>query len=61
VLTGYSPQHLFETKMIPGPDFETAKKTALLTTEIRDWNSLLSDQFTTALIAELHKRHGKAE
>jgi len=60
VLTGYSPQRLFDLKLIPGPDFATAKRQAKLDSEIRGWNSLPSSEFDHALLAELRKRSGEA-
>lgn len=56
VLTGYSPQRLFDLKFIPGADFETARKSALMSPEIASWNSQASAEFTKLLIAELHRR-----
>jgi hypothetical protein len=58
VLTGYSPQRLFELKLIPGETFESAKKAALLKAEIASWNDLPSRDFDQALLAELRRRHG---
>jgi hypothetical protein len=59
VLTGYSPQRLFELKLIPGETFESAKQTALLKTEIASWNDLPSRDFDKALLGELRRRHGR--
>lgn len=58
VLTGYSPQRLYELKLIPGETFEAAKQTALLKNEIATWNDLPSRDFDKALLAELRRRHG---
>jgi hypothetical protein len=58
VLTGYSPQRLFETKLIPGESFEAAKATAFLSPEIISWNALSSADFDRALLAELRRRNG---
>ena len=58
VLTGYSPQRLYELKLIPGETFESAKQTALLKTEIASWNDLPSRDFDKALLAELRRRYG---
>jgi Domain of unknown function (DUF4105) len=58
VLTGYSPQRLYELKLIPGETFEAAKQRALLKTEIASWNNLPSRDFDKALLAELRRRHG---
>lgn len=58
VLTGYSPQRLYELKLIPGETFEAAKQSALLKTEIASWNDLSSRDFDKALLAELRRRHG---
>jgi len=58
VLTGYSPQRLFELKLIPGNDFDAVKEKAKLDPEIRSWNGLPSAEFDRALLAELRKRFG---
>jgi len=58
VLTGYSPQRLYELKLIPGETFEAAKQSALLKTEIASWNDLPSRDFDKELLAELRRRHG---
>lgn len=58
VLTGYSPQRLFELKMIPGATFDAAKTMALMSEEIRGWNGLGPAEFDVALLAELRKRYG---
>jgi len=58
VLTGYSPQRLYELKLIPGDTFEDVKGKALLKSEIAGWNDLPSREFDRALLAELHKRFG---
>ena len=59
VLTGYSPQRLFELKMIPGATFDTAKTTALMSEEIGGWNDLGVTAFDAALLGELRKRYGE--
>lgn len=59
ILTGYSPQRLYDLKMIPGPDFDSARSLALIGNEIRSWNEFSSRDFDRALIAELHRRHGQ--
>lgn len=59
VLTGYSPQRLYELKMIPGETFEAAKEEALLTQPIASWNDLPSADFDRALLAELRERYGE--
>jgi len=59
VLTGYSPQYLFDQKMIPGATFDAAKAAALMSDEIRSWNGLSSAEFDAALMAELRERYGK--
>lgn len=61
ILTGYSAQHLYNTKYIPGPDFATAKRQAKLDTEIRSWNTLSGPNFDRALLAELRKRAGEGQ
>jgi hypothetical protein len=58
VLTGYSPQRLYELKLIPGETFEQAKQTALMKDQIASWNDLPSKEFDKALLAELRRRHG---
>ncbi|MEY4784282.1 MAG: hypothetical protein RIR41_2217, partial [Pseudomonadota bacterium] len=58
VLTGYSPQRLYELNLIPGETFESAKQSALLKGEIASWNDLTSRDFDQALLAELRRRHG---
>lgn len=60
VLTGYSPQRLYELKIIPGASFEAAKASALMKREIASWNDLPSQDFDRALLAELRKRYGGA-
>lgn len=57
VLTGYSPQRLYDLKLIPGETFEAAKQAALLKEEIASWNDLPSRDFDKALLAELRRRH----
>jgi len=57
VLTGYSPQRLYELKLIPGETFEIAKADALLRDQIASWNALSSPEFDSALLAELRRRH----
>lgn len=59
VLTGYSPQYLYDQKMIPGATFDAAKSAALMSDEIRSWNGLLREAFDAALLAELRERYGK--
>jgi hypothetical protein len=54
VLTGYSPQHLFELGMIPGDTFEAAREQARLTRDIRGWNGLSSEDFSRELLKKLH-------
>lgn len=58
VLTGYSPQRLYELDLIPGETFESAKQSALLKAEIVSWNDLPSRDFDRALLGELRRRHG---
>lgn len=59
VLTGYSPQYLYDQKMIPGATFDAAKSAALMSDEIRSWNGLSREAFDAALLAELRERYGK--
>jgi len=59
ILTGYSPRRLFDLKIIPGPDFASARDLALIGNEIRAWNNLPSREFDSVLLAELHRRHGQ--
>jgi hypothetical protein len=56
VLTGYSPQRLFDLELIPGDDLAAVRQQAKLDTEIRGWNDLPSADFDRALLAELHRR-----
>lgn len=57
VLTGYSPQRLYELRLIPGETFEKAKADALMKTDIASWNALSAPEFDSALLAELRRRH----
>jgi hypothetical protein len=59
VLTGYSPQRLFELKLIPGETFEAAKERALVKREIASWNDLSRDDFDRALMNDLRQRYGE--
>ena len=59
ILTGYSPRRLLDLKIIPGPDFESARNLALIGNEIRAWNDMPSREFDRVLLAELHRRHGQ--
>jgi hypothetical protein len=59
VLTGYSPQRLFELKMIPGATFDAARATALMSEEIGGWNDLGAAEFDAALLGQLRKRYGE--
>lgn len=58
VLTGYSPQRLYDLKLIPGETFDSVRQTALLKTEIASWSDMPSREFDKALLAELRRRHG---
>jgi hypothetical protein len=60
VLTGYSPQRLFDLELIPGDDLAAVRQQAKLDAEIRGWNDLPSADFDRALLAELRKRFGGA-
>lgn len=59
ILTGYSPQRLYDLKMIPGPTFQAARELAFIRNELRAWNDLPSRDFDRTLLAELHRRHGQ--
>ena len=59
VLTGYSPQRLFELKLIPGETFEAAKERALMKREIASWNDLSREDFDKALMNDLRQRYGE--
>jgi len=59
ILTGYSPQRLYDLKMIPGPTFTAARDLASIGDQLRGWNDLPSRDFDRTLLAELHKRHGQ--
>lgn len=56
VLTGYSPQRLFELHLIPGFSFEKVQAEALMTTQVAGWNDLSSGEFNGELLAELRRR-----
>ncbi len=56
VLTGYSPQRLYELKLIPGATFEAAQQRALLTTPVASWNAMETPDFDRALLTELRSR-----
>jgi Domain of unknown function (DUF4105) len=56
VLTGYSPQRLYELNLIPGATFEAAQKTALLTEPVASWSAMETPEFDSALLAELRAR-----
>ena len=58
VLTGYSPQRLYDLKLIPGASFDAAKETALMSEEIAGWNDLGAAEFDAALLADLRERYG---
>lgn len=58
VLTGYSPQRLYELGLIPGETFAGVKGKALLKSEIAGWNDLPSREFDKALLGELRERFG---
>jgi hypothetical protein len=56
VLTGYSPQRLYELKLIPGATFEAAQQRALLTEPVASWNAMETPEFDRALLTELRSR-----
>lgn len=56
VLTGYSPQRLYELKLIPGAIFEAAQQSALLTEPVASWNAMETPEFDRALLTELRSR-----
>lgn len=58
VLTGYSPQRLYDLKLISGPSFEAAREKAVMTQEIAAWNDLPDAEFDRSLLAEVRKRAG---
>ena len=58
VLTGYSPQRLFDLGLIPGESLEAARADARLTAELRRWNGLPKAQFDRTLLSELRARQG---
>jgi len=58
VLTGYSPQRLYELELIPGETFDAAKARALMKKEIRSWNDLSREDFDKALMNDLRQRYG---
>ncbi|MEQ1783419.1 MAG: DUF4105 domain-containing protein [Hyphomonadaceae bacterium] len=57
VLTGYSPQRLYELKLIPGATFEAAQQHALLTAPVASWNAMETPDFDRALLTELRSRN----
>jgi hypothetical protein len=57
VLTGYSPERLFELGLIPGDSPAAAKRMARLTEQMRRWNSAASQDFDRLLLTELRVRH----
>jgi hypothetical protein len=59
ILTGYSPQRLYDLKMIPGPTFKAARERAFIADQLRAWNDLPSRDFDRTLLAELRRRHGQ--
>lgn len=59
ILTGYSPQRLYDLKMIPGPTFKAARDLASIGDKLRIWNALPSRDFDRTLLAELRRRHGQ--
>ncbi|HOY79030.1 MAG TPA: DUF4105 domain-containing protein [Hyphomonadaceae bacterium] len=59
ILTGYSPQRLYDLKMIPGQTFAAARDLAFIRDQLRSWNELPSRDFDRTLLAELHRRHGQ--
>jgi len=56
VLTGYSPQRLYELKLIPGATFEADQQRALLTEPVASWNAMETPEFDRALLADLRSR-----
>ncbi len=56
VLTGYSPQRLYELKLIPGATFEAAQQRALLIEPVASWNAMETPEFDRALLTELRSR-----
>jgi hypothetical protein len=59
ILTGYSPQRLYDLKMITGASFDAAREQALMTKEVASWNDLPSAEFDRALLAEVRRRAGE--
>ena len=58
ILTGYSPQRLYDLKLITGPSFEAARQNAVMTQEIASWNDLPDAEFDRNLLAEMRRRAG---
>jgi hypothetical protein len=58
VLTGYSPQRLYDLRLIAGPSFEAARERARLTEALRRLNPAEAGRFDSRLLAELRRRHG---
>jgi hypothetical protein len=57
VLTGYSPERLFELGLIPGDSLAAARAKARMDPQLRRWNGLPAPAFDKALLAELRARH----
>ena len=58
ILTGYSPQRLYNLKLLQGPSFDTVRQQAVMTKEVSAWNDLSAEDFDRALLAEVRKRAG---
>jgi hypothetical protein len=56
VLTGYSPERLFELGLIPDDDLSAVRDKALLSESLRSWNGLTSQDFDAVLLKELRAR-----
>ncbi len=58
ILTGYSPQRLYDLKLVTGASFDTARQQALMTGDVSAWNDLPDAEFDRILLSEIRKRAG---
>ncbi|MES1156573.1 MAG: DUF4105 domain-containing protein [Alphaproteobacteria bacterium] len=57
ILTGYSDEHLYDIKLIPGPSFAEAHRRSDMSDFIRQLNANPPANFDAAVLAELRKRN----
>ncbi len=60
VFTGGSARHLYEMKVIPGSDFESARQQADLTAFVKTMDADSNAAFDVALLRELRRRQAEA-